>query len=207
MCDQTLETHETGLQTTSTMGTVCNAGDDDASAVASIIPNPEDENSSAMPPYDYPLVASILLGDFFHNFADGIFLGNAWLFCHRHVVYAIVAATVYHEFAQEFADFGLLTHHCGLRVLPALVLNFISGMSVVAGGLIVLAADLNDSMMGATLAVSAGVYMHVAASQCLPRIQEHHENQSLKNRLIFLVCFAIGCIPIGLVLLNRNDGC
>ena len=47
----------------------------------------------------------------FHNFTDGIFFGNAWLFCERHVAYAVVAATLYHEFAQEFADFCLLTHH------------------------------------------------------------------------------------------------
>jgi len=58
--------------------------------------------------YNYQLIGCIILGDFCHNFCDGIFVGNAFLFCERQVAYAIVAATLYHELAQEFADYTSL---------------------------------------------------------------------------------------------------
>jgi zinc transporter ZupT len=157
--------------------------------------------------HDYPLIASILLGDFFHNFTDGIFLGNAWLFCERHVAYAMVAATLYHEFAQEFADFCLLTRHCGLKVSSALVLNFVSGTSVMMGGFLILAADMTPEATGITLAMSAGVYVYVATSECLPRIQENRENKTFRNRMVFMLFFSLGAVPIGLVLINHSHGC
>jgi len=157
--------------------------------------------------YNYQLIGCIILGDFCHNFCDGIFVGNAFLFCERQVAYAIVAATLYHELAQEFADFCLLTRHCGLRVVPALVLNFVSGLSVMLGAFVILMVDFSNQAMGVTLAVSAGVYIYIAASECLPRVMEHDENKTVTNRMIFMLCFAVGVVPIGLVLINHSHGC
>ena len=157
--------------------------------------------------YDYQLIGSILLGDSFHNFTDGIFVGNAFLLCDRRMAYSIAAATLYHEFAQEFADFCLLTHHCGLDVGPALLLNFLSGLSVMLGALLILSIDFSAETMGIILTLSAGVYLYIAGTECLPRIQEHPENKTIKNRLIFIFCFALGAVPIGLVLINHSHGC
>eukprot|EP00957_Ditylum_brightwellii_P151011 11499078-Ditylum_brightwellii.AAC.1 len=72
------------------------------------------------------------------------------------MAYAIVAATVYHEIAQEVADFFLLIGHGGLRVIPELCLNFVSGLSVLLGGIIVLSANLTVESTGVLLAMSAG---------------------------------------------------
>jgi zinc transporter ZupT len=151
---------------------------------------------------NWGLATSILLGDGFHNFTDGIFLGNAFVLCSRDIAYTLVATTVYHELAQEIADFALLTHHCGMSTRQALTYNFLSGFSVMLGAVIIVALELSDMVTGSLLSVSAGVYIYIAATECIPRIQAAHKNAT--DTLTFLICFIIGATPIGLVLLNHG---
>jgi zinc transporter ZupT len=151
---------------------------------------------------NWALASSILLGDGFHNFTDGIFLGNAFVLCSRDIAYTLVATTVYHELAQEIADYFLLTHHCGMSTRQALVLNFLSGFSVMFGAVLIVALDLSEQLTGALLSVSAGVYIYIAAVECIPRIQAARKDA--RDTLLFLLCFTIGAIPIGLVLLNHG---
>ena len=152
--------------------------------------------------HNAPLVAIIVVGDFCHNFCDGIFVGTAFLLCDKSIAWAITATTVYHEIAQEIGDFGLLTYQCGLTVPQALVVNFLSGASVMIGGLLVLAINLSDRAIGSILCISAGVYLYIATSECIPRILVARRRVS--DTLVFLGCFILGAVPIGLVLLNHG---
>jgi len=70
-----------------------------------------------------------MLGDFFHNFADGLFIGNAFLLCNRSLAWTVTATTIFHELAQELADYCLLVNHVGLEPLIALALNFAGCLS------------------------------------------------------------------------------
>jgi len=151
---------------------------------------------------DHALASSILIGDAFHNLADGIFVGNAFLLCGRSFTYTVIAATIYHELAQEIADYALLVHHCGLSRVVALTANFLSGFSVFLGAALVAAMDLSSKTTGILLAISAGVYLNVAASECVPRIEANRK--SARDTLEFLMLFALGAVPIGLVLLNHG---
>jgi zinc transporter ZupT len=153
-------------------------------------------------PINWTLAASILVGDFFHNFTDGVFLGSAFSLCSRELGYTLVASTVYHELAQEIADFFLLTNTCHLYQWEALALNFVAGFSVMIGALMVLAIDMTDTSKGIVLALSAGVYLHISASECVPRAQG--QCKTSKDALVFLLCFILGAVPIGLVLLNHE---
>ena len=152
---------------------------------------------------NYPLCATILIGDSFHNLADGIFVGIGFLLCSRDVALSILFITLYHEIAQELADFFILTKHAGLSVKWALALNFLSGLSVMLGGIIVLAVnDITAHAVGIILAVAAGVYIYIGATECIPRV-ERQLNGS-KDRILGIVMFAVGAIPIGLALLNHQ---
>eukprot|EP00978_Attheya_sp_CCMP212_P020579 scaffold59092_cov50-Attheya_sp.AAC.4 len=153
-------------------------------------------------PINYRLCASILLGDSFHNFADGIFIGAAFQLCGRDVAISIMLATLYHEIAQELADFFLLTRHANLQAHWALLFNFVSGLSATLGGLIILAFSLTNQAIGVILGVAGGVYIHVAASECVPRIEL--AVRDTKDRLMSLGWFCVGAVPIGLVLLNHQ---
>lgn len=81
------------------------------------------------------------------------------------------------------------------------MLNFVSGLSVMFGVIVILAIDVNSMATGCILAASAGVYVHVAASECMPRIEK--EIKSWKDCVVSVLFFALGAIPIGLVLLNH----
>jgi zinc transporter ZupT len=151
---------------------------------------------------DYSLAASVLVGDFFHNFTDGVLIGTAFLLCNRELAIAISAATVYHEIAQELADYLLLTKTCRIRPGMALFLNFISGLSVMIGALLILVLDINSNTTGCILAVGGGVYIFVAAGECIPRVLQSH--RSLFDKIVSLVSFVVGAVPIGLVLLNHG---
>jgi zinc transporter ZupT len=164
----------------------------------------EDRRNAATPPQplrNMPLAIGILTGDIFHNLADGFFLGTAFLLCSKTLAWTIVATTIYHELAQEIADYFLLTHHCGLSMMQALTLNFAAGFSILIGVIAVFCADLGDEAIGAILSVSAGVYLYIAVGECLPRV--HQARNTCKDTVLFVTCFVLGAVPIGLVLLNH----
>jgi zinc transporter ZupT len=151
---------------------------------------------------NWALASSVLIGDFFHNFTDGVLVGTAFSLCHRELAVAISAATVYHELAQEVADFFLLTKHCNLKVPLALVLNFVSGLSVLLGAVIILSFDVTTNTTGCILAIGSGVYIYIAAAECLPRARKAQKTTG--DKFISVGSFICGVIPIGLVLLNHG---
>jgi zinc transporter ZupT len=151
---------------------------------------------------NYSLATSIILGDAFHNFCDGIFVGVALMLCDRITAYTIVAVTLYHEIAQELADYFLLTKHAGLTPLVALSLNFAAGLSVMIGGITVLAATVSDMLIGVVLSIASGVYLYISCCECLPRVAEVVETRS--QRLLSMAMFILGVVPISLTLLNHQ---
>ena len=148
------------------------------------------------------LICSIIFGDALHNFCDGVFIGVALQRCDLTIAYTIVGVTLYHEVAQELADYFLLTKHAGLKPAKALGLNFLAGLSVMIGGLVVVASDVSELALGVILSVASGVYLYIAACECLPRVSAVVKTR--QNRALSMLMFLIGVIPIGLALLNHS---
>jgi len=124
------------------------------------------------------------------------------MLCDNATAFTIISVTLYHEIAQEIADFFILTRHCGFSPLHALILNFLAGLSVVLGGILVLAVDMSDMSIGVLLALASGVYLYVAACEYLPRVNA--VLSTAKDRILLLFMFIIGAIPVGLTLLNHS---
>jgi len=153
-------------------------------------------------PINKQLCASILLGDGFHNFADGMFIGAAFNGCSTATAISIVVITLFHEVAQELADFVILTQYAGLSVGKALVLNFLSGITVCLGGITFLAANPSDEATGIILAMAGGVYFNIAACETIPRLETVVKGRG--DRVWTLLSVIVGTVPIGLVLLNHQ---
>lgn len=151
---------------------------------------------------DESLVASIILGDFCHNFCDGVFIGVSFLFCSNSLAYTVVGVTIYHEVAQEMADFMLLTNILGLDVKKALMLNYLSGVSVIFGGILVLAVEISQMWIGLLLAISSGIYLFIACSECFPRAKSNMK--TTKDIGVAIGAFLGGATPIGLTLMNHT---
>lgn len=148
------------------------------------------------------LCASILLGDSFHNFADGFFIAAAFRSCSIGVAISIVLVTLFHEIAQELADFIVLTKYGGLSAGRALIFNFLSGLSVCLGGVIFLAAKPSDVATGVILAMAGGVYINIAACETAPRMERAMQVRG--DRILMLFSIILGTIPLGLILLDHR---
>ena len=151
---------------------------------------------------DRSLCASILLGDAFHNFADGVFIAAAFKSCSIGTAISIILVTLFHEIAQELADFILLTRYAGLSVIKACTLNFLSGLSVCLGGVVFLAANPSDQATGIMLAMAGGVYFNIAACETIPRIDKQVKGRM--DRVWTFISVIVGTVPIGLILLNHQ---
>ena len=145
----------------------------------------------------------VLIGDFMHNFCDGIFIGTAFSSCSTALAWNITGATILHELAQEVADFVVLTDpkQGALKPLQALALNFLSGTSVLIGCLIVLSADLDNLAIGMILTFGGGIYIQIGLTECMARV--YGMASSTKLKAIAILFFILGAIAIGLVLLDH----
>lgn len=155
--------------------------------------------------HKYRVRSGIILGDFMHNLVDGIFIGFGFLNCGKTMGWSITAATVYHEIAQELADYLVLTDPFQGDLTPfrSLFMNFISGVSVILGVLIsVGSGSNNDFWHGLLLAFGAGIYLQIAAAECMPRVSVSATTSRL--RAASLLTFVVGVVAVSLVLLNHK---
>lgn len=81
----------------------------------------------------HPIAVSNLVGDGLHNFVDGAIVAGAFAVS-TPLGIATTAAVALHEIPQELGDFGILIH-AGLAPRRALMMNFLSGLAAVLGGL------------------------------------------------------------------------
>ena len=107
--------------------------------------------------------AMIMLGDTFHNFVDGIIIAAAFM---ADVNLGIVTAMaiIAHEIPQEVGNFIILLHS-GYSKAQALLLNLLSSLAMLAGG--VLAFFALQSMQGfvpTLLALAAASMIYVAVA-------------------------------------------
>eukprot|EP00986_Skeletonema_menzelii_P008775 scaffold3803_cov151-Skeletonema_menzelii.AAC.2 len=159
-------------------------------------------NTPTTPDVNKRLCATILLGDSFHNLADGFFIAAAFHSCSVAVAISIMLVTLFHEIAQELADFIVLTKFAKLPVWKALAFNFISGLTVCLGGIIFLAATPTDAATGVILAMAGGVYINIAACETAPRMEAAMKGRG--DRVLMLFSIILGTIPIGLILLDHK---
>ena len=141
---------------------------------------------------------SLIVGDFFHNFTDGVFIGAAFM-CNASIAWKIVLVTVGHEIPQELADFAILTNHLGFSTKKALAYNCLSGLSVMFGGIVIMAAEVSSLDTGMLLAYAAGNYLYCATV--------HMFSQGSKDRFFDakkLLAFVLGAVAIGLILLDHG---
>lgn len=153
---------------------------------------------------DYAFCFNIFFGDFWHNLVDGIFIAHSFLRCESGQGWVVTAGTIYHELVQEFGDFFLLVGPGGLTVVQACLVNFVSGISVMFGAMIYLWTEPGMGTQGILLAFSAGVYTYVACTEACGEMLKDVGRLSAKKRFGLVLCFAVGAVGIGLILLDHE---
>jgi len=151
------------------------------------------------------VIGGVLFGDALHNLCDGVFIGSAFHQCGNSFGWKVAGGAILHELAQELSDYAVLTNEDqgGFKSITALALNFISGLTVLLGVIIVLAAgEYGNGWVGLLLAYGGGVYLHIGAAECAPKM--YNSKLSKMVRFGCLLSFIIGTVVIGLVLLDHE---
>jgi zinc and cadmium transporter len=133
-----------------------------------------------------PLTYLILLGDGLHNFLGGMGVAGVFLIDVRLGMAAWLAAAA-HEVPQELGDFGVLVHG-GWKKGTALLLNLLSGVTFLVGGLVAWVASAQLDV-GFLVPFAAGNFLYIGASDLVPEVNKHRD--PLANAVHF-VAFVAG---------------
>ncbi|MDF1578671.1 MAG: ZIP family metal transporter [Desulfurivibrionaceae bacterium] len=136
-----------------------------------------------------PLGYLILIGDTLHNFIGGLAVAGAFLIDIRLGMTTLLAAAA-HEIPQELGDFAVLLH-AGWSRKAALLLNMLSGLTFLVGGLIAYGASktLDITFL---LPFAAGNFIYIGASDLIPEVNKHkHLAENIKNFLAFAIGLAL----------------
>lgn len=133
-------------------------------------------------------VPLIIFGDTIHNFIDGVAIAAAYLTDPTFGV-VVAFATFLHETPHEIGDFGILISG-GWKKSKAFMANFFSALATIPGALWVYysfkGGDVHDKV-GVMLAISAGVFLYLGASDFLPEVGEKNHKVPAWKEFLLLV--------------------
>ncbi|OGM29945.1 hypothetical protein A2630_03855 [Candidatus Woesebacteria bacterium RIFCSPHIGHO2_01_FULL_44_10] len=129
----------------------------------------------------------VIFGDTVHNFIDGVAIASAFLV--EPTFGLIVAlATFLHETPHEIGDFGILVS-AGWSRVRAFWTNFFSALATFPGALVTLflIGERGEAAVAPLLAISAGIFLYLGASDFLPEIHDHDTSHKIEwQSLVFL---------------------
>ncbi len=122
-------------------------------------------------------VPVIVLGDGLHNFVDGVLIAAAFL-TDPALGLTTAIAVILHEIPQEIGDFMVLLA-AGLTRRRALLLNALSGLAMVAGGVAgYLMLETFQAMIPVALAIAAASFIYIAVADLIPHLHRQTGAQS-----------------------------
>lgn len=133
--------------------------------------------------HPHPLGTMNIVGDFLHNFLDGLILANAFL-VNPLLGLTTALAIFIHEIPQEISDFGILLH-AGYSRIRAIRLNFLSSLSAFLGALLAILFQ-RDWQPTNLLAFTAGSFIYIATADLLPEMQKETTWSKSSRQLIGL---------------------
>lgn len=119
-------------------------------------------------------VPLIIIGDTMHNFIDGVAIAATFMVNPSLGIFTALAVFS-HEVPQEIGDFGLLLHK-GMKRKKIILVNIISAAVAFAGALLTYSlGNVLESYIPVLLAITAGFFIYIAASDLIPEI--HYEKR------------------------------
>lgn len=128
-------------------------------------------------------VPLVIFGDTIHNFIDGVAIAAAYM---TEPLFGVIIAlaTFLHETPHEIGDFGILMKS-GWSRRKTFIANLFSASATFPGALFTffVAKGAHDKI-GFLLAISAGIFLYLGASDFLPEIEEDSIKGSVWKNLI-----------------------
>ncbi len=131
-------------------------------------------------------VPLVIFGDTIHNFIDGVAIAAAYL---TNPTFGLIVAlaSFLHETPHEIGDFGILIS-AGWEKRKAFLANLFSALATFPGALMVFffMRDGHEKI-GILLAISAGVFLYLGASDFLPEVGEEERGVKTWKKFAFLI--------------------
>lgn len=142
------------------------------------------------------LIVLNTFGDTVHNMIDGMLIAASFIVDIRIGIFTSLAVLL-HEIPQEIGDFAVLIHS-GASLKKALIYNLLSASSAFVGVLLVfiLGSKINF-LSNYLLAVTAGGFIYLAASDLIPELHRH--DPPLIESLLQLVFIILGVALMSLL--------
>jgi zinc and cadmium transporter len=139
----------------------------------------------------------LLIGDAFHNFADGVVIAGAFL-VDVHLGVLATLAVMAHEIPHEIGDFMILLN-AGFTRRRAFAFNLLSGMSAVVGGVVgYFVLEASKSLLPYALAIAAASFIYIALSDLLPEMMRRSSlAKSLPEVALVLLGVVIAAVATG----------
>src|SRR3972149_3596480 len=139
-----------------------------------------------------PSTLLVLAGDGVHDIIDGVAIAVAFLVSIPLGIVTTIAVAS-HEIPQEIADMGVLLAN-GLPKARALIFNFLSAITALIGAIAAfLLAGKLEGYLYIFLAVAAGHFIYIAASDLIPEL---HEKSRGKRDIGSILIFVLGILTI-----------
>ena len=128
----------------------------------------------------------VVFGDTIHNFIDGVAIASAYLI-DPYFGLVVALSTFLHETPHEIGDFGVLMS-AGWSRSKTFMANLFSATATFPGALLVFffLRDAHDKI-GILLAVSAGIFLYLGASDFLPEVGEEENGATKWKKFALLV--------------------
>jgi len=115
-------------------------------------------------------VPLVIIGDTIHNFIDGVAISATYL-ANPGLGIITAISTFLHEVPHEVGDFGILLKS-GFSNKMAVAVNVFSAAATFIGALLVVYYPQSDAVIGILLAIAAGLFLYLGATDFLPHIYE-----------------------------------
>jgi zinc and cadmium transporter len=127
----------------------------------------------------------IIIGDTLHNTLDGLAIGAAFLIDPSTGIIAAIAVAA-HEIPQEIGDFGLLIKN-GMEKRKVILVNALSALATTVAAVSIYAiGDIESEYIPYLLAITAGFFIYIAASDIIPEIHESNNKNDIRPWLLLL---------------------
>lgn len=137
----------------------------------------------------------VMIGDLLHNAIDGIAIGAAFLANPTTGVITTLAVSA-HEIPKELGTFGILLSR-GWRDKKVLGANILTAVgTLIAASVVYLIGSDVHLPVGQLLALTAGMFIYIAASDIIPDIHE----QPRKLGTLQAAVLVIGLVLIGTII-------
>lgn len=139
-----------------------------------------------------------IIGDFVHNFIDGMIIAASFINGFTVGVAASIAVA-FHELPQEMGDYGILVY-AGIERRKAFLYNSAAAFSIVLGGLFgVYFIGLVEELSGWMVAFSAGAFLFLSASELIPELNDEKNWKKSFIQIIFIILGMLTIYMLGII--------